>query len=193
MWDDREHTSWAPTSERESTGISAYALDASSHDDRSDARTSLAVQQIIERWKRATSSDAPAMQHVSTEPQLPLTVVEVDLVWALADVVDPYLTAPERHNVYITIAVGETFSALSTLLGVAARRELTLSADVGEALHWILTVYEHHEDEPRMRLLMGRVSTVSLQDCDLSKVTTATTNTRQRKYLKTTREHLRKG
>jgi len=133
MWGDRERTSRAPTSEREPTRISVCASDAGSHDDRSDARTSLVAQQIKECSKSEISSDAPTMQHVSTEPHLPQTVVEVDPVWALADVADPYLTAPERHNVYITIAVGETFSALSTLLGVAARRELTLLAGVGEA------------------------------------------------------------
>jgi hypothetical protein len=152
-----------------------------------------AVQRIKERWKRKTSSESPAMQHVSNDSHLVPPAVEVDLTWALADVVGPYLTALERHKVYIAIAVGETFSAISTLLGVVVRRELTLSVNVGDALHWILTVYKHHEDEPRMRRLMGRVATGTPQDCAVSKGSTPMSQVLVSKYLKTAREHLRAG
>jgi hypothetical protein len=117
------------------------------------------VRQSHERSSTPRSNKVSAAHHVWSNTLLPATIVEGELAWALASVVDPYLTIPERHHLYAAIGIGETLSVIEVLLPFVVRLQLTLSADVVEAFGSWLNAYTHHDDEPRMRHLIGQVPT----------------------------------
>ena len=84
---------------------------------------------------------------------------EVQLAWVLATVADPYLNTAERHDVYIEIAVGDTFAAICRLLAIVAREDRTLPEDFVTELDRWLDAYVGHDEEPRLRALIHRVKT----------------------------------
>jgi hypothetical protein len=86
-------------------------------------------------------------------------ISEVQLAWALATVADPYLGTAERHDLYIAIAVGDTFSAIYALTARLVREDLALPTDlVTDFAQW-LNGYVGHDEEPRLRGLLAQVKT----------------------------------
>lgn len=86
-------------------------------------------------------------------------VDEVQLAWSLAATASPYLTVRERHEVYIAIAVGDTFPAICSLIATVVREELPLPVDLISRFSRLLDAYAGHDDEPRLRALVARVRT----------------------------------
>jgi len=73
-------------------------------------------------------------------------VHELDLAWALANTAAVYLDTAGRHDLYITLGVGETFAAISLLIGVIARGKAQLPADLMPDLMRWLDIYPGHQD-----------------------------------------------
>jgi hypothetical protein len=86
-------------------------------------------------------------------------VDEVELAWALATTAAPHLSTGERHDVYIAIAVGDTFPAIGALIATVVREQLALPADLISRFTRLLDAYAGHDDEPRLRALIARVQT----------------------------------
>lgn len=87
-----------------------------------------------------------------------IMVHEIDLAWSLANTAAVYLDTAGRHDLYITLGVGETFAAISLLIAVIAREKAQLPADLITNLMCWLDIYAGHEDEPRLRTLIEQIS-----------------------------------
>jgi len=84
-------------------------------------------------------------------------VHELDLAWVLANTAAVYLDSAGRHDLYITLGVGETFAAISLLIAVIARERAQLPADlIANLMRW-LDIYAGHKDEPRLRTLVEQI------------------------------------
>jgi len=90
-------------------------------------------------------------------------VHELDLAWTLAHSAAVYLDTAGRHDLYITLGVGETFAvdetfaAICLLIAVIAREKAQLPADLMPDLMRWLDTYAGHEDEPRLRTLIEQI------------------------------------
>jgi hypothetical protein len=84
-------------------------------------------------------------------------VHEFDLAWALANTAAVYLDTAGRHDLYITLGVGETFAAISLLIAVIAREKAELPVHLMPDLMRWLDIYAGHEDEPRLRTLVEQI------------------------------------
>ena len=84
-------------------------------------------------------------------------VHELDLAWTLAHSAAVYLDTAGRHDLYITLGVGETFAAICLLIAVIAREKAQLPADLMPDLVRWLDTYAGHEDEPRLRTLIEQI------------------------------------
>lgn len=84
-------------------------------------------------------------------------VDEVSLAWRLADVADLYLSTAERHDIYIAIAVGDTFAAIGLLTTIAVREGVSVPRDLVAAVMQWLGAYVGNDEEPRLRALVARV------------------------------------
>ena len=83
-----------------------------------------------------------------------LFVRETHLAWALAEAVKPYMTADERHSVFMAIGSGETFAAIRGLFKSVAIKRIALRPDlVQECTTWLQT-YVGHKDERYLRRLI---------------------------------------
>jgi hypothetical protein len=83
------------------------------------------------------------------------TLQEQELAWALADIADPQCRCAERHNIYVAIGVGDTFSAIRALVMVIVREGLALPVDLVAALPSWLDAHSHNESEPHLRGLVA--------------------------------------
>jgi hypothetical protein len=84
-------------------------------------------------------------------------VEEAKLAWALAQVADPHLNAAERNDIYVKIGVGETFSAIFSLITTVVHKRLTLAADLVTTFSTWLDAYVGSDSEPHLRQLIGQV------------------------------------
>ena len=84
-------------------------------------------------------------------------VHELDLAWALAGTAAVYLDTAGRHDLYITLGIGETFAAISLLIAVIAREKAALPGGLMPDLMRWLDIYAGHEDEPRLRALVEQI------------------------------------
>jgi hypothetical protein len=84
-------------------------------------------------------------------------VEEAKLAWAIAQVTHPHFDAVERHDIYVTIGVGETFSAISSLIAMVVGKRLTLPADLVTRFVIWLDAYVGNAGEPHLRQLIGQV------------------------------------
>lgn len=82
---------------------------------------------------------------------------EAKLAWAIAQVTHPHFDAVERHDIYVTIGVGETFSAISSLIAMVVGKRLTLPADLVTRFVIWLDAYVGNDSEPHLRQLIGQV------------------------------------
>ncbi|WP_152981316.1 tryptophanase [Mycobacterium intracellulare] len=82
---------------------------------------------------------------------------ELKLAWALAGFAEPYLNTVERTNIHVRIGVGETFSAICSLITRIVREGAPLPADLVAALTDWLHGYAGTEDEPRLRELIDHM------------------------------------
>jgi len=87
-----------------------------------------------------------------------MIVHEIDLAWSLANIAAAHLDTADRHDLYITLGVGETFAAISLLIAVIAREKAQLPADLKTSLMCWLDIYAGHQDEPRLRTLIEQIS-----------------------------------
>lgn len=85
-------------------------------------------------------------------------VVEAELTWALAEVAGAHLDVAERNNLYVAIGIGETFFAIGLLTAAIVRNDLAISGNLVTRLHAWLDSYCGHDDELRLRDLIGRMS-----------------------------------
>jgi hypothetical protein len=79
------------------------------------------------------------------------------LAWELAATARPYLSRVDADHIYITLGIGETFTAIDALITAIARNQIPLSDDlVGTTASW-LDCYLGQDAEPRLRHLLTEV------------------------------------
>ncbi|MES9396726.1 hypothetical protein ABER03_12160, partial [Cutibacterium acnes] len=79
------------------------------------------------------------------------------LAWELAATARPYLSRVDADGIFITLGIGETFTAIDALITVIARNHIPLGDDlVATTASW-LDCYLGHEAEPRLRHLLTDV------------------------------------
>jgi hypothetical protein len=84
-------------------------------------------------------------------------MVDTDVAWELADTARGHLDACQRNEVYIGIAVGDAFWAVSFLLQTIVRAGLAVRADLArKLLRWVAS-YDDHPEQAHLRHLIGRV------------------------------------
>ncbi|WP_375482872.1 tryptophanase [uncultured Mycobacterium sp.] len=82
---------------------------------------------------------------------------ESDLAWLLADEIVDQVPADDRTAVYIELGIGDDCQAITRLLQLAVREELSLPAGlVSEVASWA-DIYAGNVDEPSIRDLLSRV------------------------------------
>jgi hypothetical protein len=81
-------------------------------------------------------------------------VYETDLAWALVEVAKQHLAARERFRVFVIVGAGDTFAAISLLLGVFSARRIPLRSDLVQRCTKWLENYAGHEDEQLLRHLI---------------------------------------
>jgi hypothetical protein len=91
---------------------------------------------------------------------IPLAPDDIKLAWALADAARPYLSAPERSAIHISIGIGETFAAIDTLVTAVARESVLLDSEIVGTLTAWLDCYVGQDAEPRLRELLADVQAV---------------------------------
>jgi hypothetical protein len=91
-------------------------------------------------------------------------VNEAKLAWALAQAAHPYLTGIERHDVYVAIGGGETFSAIRCLLTAVVRARQALPRDLLMKFEEWLDAYVGSDDEPDLRKLISLVKSHPLDE-----------------------------
>ena len=92
----------------------------------------------------------------STEP-LKAMVEERELAWALAEVARSHFSVGERHAIYAAIGVGDTFSAICSLVAVIVRVGLPLPIDLVAAFPSWLDAYSNNESGPHLRRLIAKL------------------------------------
>jgi hypothetical protein len=81
-------------------------------------------------------------------------VQEINLAWALAEAVKPYLSAVERNHVFMAIGAGENFSAIRGLFKSVAIKRIALRPDLVQQCTTWLHAYGGHKDEQYLRRLI---------------------------------------
>ena len=80
---------------------------------------------------------------------------ETSLAWALTEAARPHLSPAERDEVHVTIAVGETFSAIHHLITSTADRRIPLTPELVQRCRIWLDAYAGHEHERHLRCHLG--------------------------------------
>lgn len=84
-------------------------------------------------------------------------MIDVELAWDLADTARGHLDATQRNEIFMAIAVGDAFWAITLLLRTVVRWELGVRADLlPKLLRWV-TSYRDHPQQALLRHLIGRV------------------------------------
>lgn len=55
---------------------------------------------------------------------------EIDLAWTLADIVGDRVPVGDRHNLYVTLGIGDLAAAIHMLLVCVAEQHIALPAEV---------------------------------------------------------------
>lgn len=106
-----------------------------------------------ERGQMSTSRDTPRRKAPD----------DAALAWELAATARPYLSRVDADGIFITLGIGETFTAIDALITVIARNHIPLSDDlVATTASW-LDCYLGHEAEPRLRHLLTDVLAAAQQ------------------------------
>jgi hypothetical protein len=79
---------------------------------------------------------------------------ETELAWALADAVEPELSAIERNYVFMAIGAGETFVAIRGLCKSVAEQRISLQPGLVQRCATWLQAYVGHRDERYLRYLI---------------------------------------
>ncbi|WP_370330201.1 hypothetical protein [Mycolicibacterium hippocampi] len=81
---------------------------------------------------------------------------EIELAWALADIVGSEVPVFDRHLLYITLGLGEVGAAIHLLLGYAVDKRIPLSIDIYlEARSWSQS-YRGRPEEVALIALLDR-------------------------------------
>jgi hypothetical protein len=102
---------------------------------------------------------------VSTPRKTPVPKAPDDaaLAWELAATARPYLSRVEADRIYITLGIGETFTAIDALITAIARNRIPLRDDlVATTASW-LDCYVGQGAEPRLRHLLTEVIAAASQ------------------------------
>ena len=84
-------------------------------------------------------------------------MIDAELAWDLADIAQGHLDATQRNEIYVAIAVGDAFWAITLLLRTVVRSKLSVPADlVPKLLRWVGS-YRDHPAQALLRHLIGRV------------------------------------
>jgi hypothetical protein len=90
-------------------------------------------------------------------------MVDTELAWELAGTARGHLDPRQRNDVYVGIAVGDAFWAVTFLLQTIVRAGLAVRADLApKLLRWVAS-YDDHPEQAHLRHLIGRVV---IQPCD---------------------------
>lgn len=85
---------------------------------------------------------------------------EIDLAWALADIVGEKVPMSERHSLYITLGLGEIGTAIHLLLGYAVEHRIPLTVGLFlEARSWSQS-YRGSADQLGLAGLLDRATVV---------------------------------
>jgi hypothetical protein len=99
----------------------------------------------------------------SRAPQM----IDAELAWDLADIAQGHLDATLGNEIYVAIAVGDAFWAITVLLRTVVRSELGVRADVlPKLLRWVGS-YRDHPAQALLRHLIGRVRIESVERREL--------------------------
>jgi hypothetical protein len=79
---------------------------------------------------------------------------ELEQAWALSESVGPRLSATDRHQIYISLGIGEPLAAIRVMLRLAVSHRIALSVDLVAAAKLRLQAYRGSpEEEPLSDLL----------------------------------------
>ncbi|HUO38767.1 MAG TPA: hypothetical protein VMU34_13410 [Mycobacterium sp.] len=81
---------------------------------------------------------------------------EADLAWKLVDAISPSLPACKRARLYAAVGAGESYTAITTVLGSG----LPLPARLITELRAWLNAYQHSADAPHLHELLRAVPPV---------------------------------
>jgi hypothetical protein len=85
-------------------------------------------------------------------------VDERQLAWALADIAKPVLVAKERHEIFVTLGVGDYFGAIRLLMNVIHREDIPMTLDLIAAFTSWLTGYA---DDTHATLLAYQITQIA--------------------------------
>lgn len=85
------------------------------------------------------------------------------LAWELAAAARPFLSRVDADRIYITLGIGETFTAIDALITAIARNHIPVRDDlVATTASW-LDCYLGQDAEPRLRHLLTEVIAAASQ------------------------------
>jgi hypothetical protein len=83
---------------------------------------------------------------------------ESDLAWELAEELDLTLPGRQRNQLYAAIGAGQSFTAIDTLLQIAAEQHRTVPVELAAKIADSLAGYAHSSEAPRLKALLCAVS-----------------------------------
>jgi hypothetical protein len=84
-------------------------------------------------------------------------MVDTELAWELADAARGHLDARERNEVYVGIAAGDAFWAVTFLLRTIVRAGLAVRPGLVPKLFRWVAAYDDHPEQAHLRYLIGRI------------------------------------
>jgi hypothetical protein len=94
--------------------------------------------------------------HVSLTPEGGLD--ERQLAWALAEISKPVVVAEERHEIFVTLGVGDYFGAIRLLMNVIHRDDIPMSPDlIADFTSWLT----RYADDTQATLLRDQITQIA--------------------------------
>jgi hypothetical protein len=91
-------------------------------------------------------------------PAVASSFAESRLAWTLAETASPFLDSDQRNQMFVAIGIGDTFAAIRLALEVISRAHCNVEECTATRLRDWLNAYLCHDDEPRLRHWIGRVT-----------------------------------
>lgn len=80
------------------------------------------------------------------------------LAWSLAELAVRYLDDDRQNELFVTIGVGDTFTAICLALDVISRAHCSVEGRTAAKLWAWLVAYQNHDEAPRLRRWVHRVT-----------------------------------
>ncbi|WP_164478579.1 hypothetical protein [Mycolicibacterium stellerae] len=101
---------------------------------------------------------------------------EVNLAWALIEVVKPRLSLHERDFVFVTIGAGDTFAAIRQLLGLVVAKGIPLRPQfVHLCATWLDAYVGHDQERCLSRAIEGLLTPSSIRAATLTRTSSRLT------------------